>query len=103
MNKGMKGLFFGVAAGILDVIPMIMQGLPWDANLSAFLMCAASGFLISTSTLQIKPVIKGITISFLLLAPTAVLIFSKEPVSLIPVFIMTLLLGSVLGYLIEKY
>jgi hypothetical protein len=29
-------LTLGIVAGVLDVIPMVLQGLTWDANLSAF-------------------------------------------------------------------
>ena len=35
-NKIKIGIFFGIIAGIIDIIPMIIQKLTWDANLSAF-------------------------------------------------------------------
>lgn len=35
--KKMKiGIVVGIVAGIVDVIPMVLQNLTWDANLSAF-------------------------------------------------------------------
>lgn len=96
------GILFGTIAGIIDVIPMVLQKLPWDANLSAFLFWIVSGFLIATSNLKIKGIAKGIIISFVVLLPSAVIIGGKEPFSLIPIAIMTLILGSILGFLIEK-
>gem|GEM_PF-5600971 len=36
MKKTFVGIFLGAIAGIIDVIPMILQDLPWNANLSAF-------------------------------------------------------------------
>ena len=36
MKKQVTGIILGIIAGILDVIPMIIQDLTWDANLSAF-------------------------------------------------------------------
>ena len=102
-NRVLVGTLFGAVAGIIDVIPMVLRGLFWDANTSAFILWVVSGFLISTSGLQMKGWLKGLLISVLVLAPSAILIGAKEPASLLPIGIMTLLLGSCLGYAIEKF
>ena len=96
------GLILGIAAGIIDVIPMIIKKLTWDANISAFLMWVIVGFLIATTNLNMNPILKGILIAFLVLTPCAVLIGWKEPKSLIPIFVMTLILGGLLGLLIPR-
>lgn len=103
MSKIKVGIIFGIIAGIIDVIPMIFQKLTWDANLSAFSLWVIAGFMISTSNLKINSVLKGILISFLVLLPAAILIGWKEPTSLIPIFIMTLILGGLLGYFINRF
>jgi len=82
---------------------MVLQKLTWDANLVAFLLWAISGFLIATTNIKIKSVANGVIIPFMVLLPSAMLIGWKEPFSLIPIFIMTLILGSALGFLIDKY
>lgn len=102
MKKIKIGLLLGIVAGIIDVIPMIMQNLTWDANISAFTMWIVVGILISTVDLKINPIIKGILIAFLVLLPTAFLIGWKEPFSLIPITIMTTILGGLLGFSINK-
>ncbi|OFY44205.1 MAG: hypothetical protein A2X18_00920 [Bacteroidetes bacterium GWF2_40_14] len=48
------GIFFGIIAGIIDVIPMILQNLTWDANISAFTMWIVVGFLIAAIDLNIN-------------------------------------------------
>lgn len=103
MTKTKLGIIFGTLVGIVDVIPMVFQKLTLDANLSAFSLWVVSGFLIANTNLKIKGVIKGLVISFLVLLPSAIIIGWKEPVSLIPICIMTLILGSALGYFIDKY
>ncbi|CEG14058.1 conserved membrane hypothetical protein [groundwater metagenome] len=103
MKKTQLGILLGIIAGIIDVIPMVLQKLTWDANFSAFSLWIVSGFLIATTNIKIKGVVKGIFISFLILLPAAILIGWKEPLSLIPILIMTLILGSALGFLIDKY
>ena len=102
MKKIKIGLLLGMAAGVIDVIPMIMQNLTWDANISAFAMWIVVGFLIATIDLNINSIIKGVLIAFLVLLPTAILIGWKEPVSLIPIIIMTTILGGLLGFSINK-
>ncbi|MFH1290657.1 MAG: hypothetical protein ABIH92_04585 [Nanoarchaeota archaeon] len=103
VKKTLLGILLGILAGIIDVVPMVLQKLTWDANLSAFSLWVVSGFLIATTNIKIKGAVKGIVISFLVLLPAAILIGWKEPFSLIPICIMTLILGSALGFLIDKY
>ena len=103
MKKQITGLALGTVAGILDVIPMIIQGLTWDANISAFLMWVVVGFFIACVNLKINPIIKGILIAFMVLLPVAVLIAWQDPFALIPITIMTLILGSLLGFSINKF
>ena len=103
MDRIRLGILLGIFAGIIDLIPMIAQNLTWDANISAFSMWVVSGFLIAATNLKINGIAKGILISFIVLLPSAILIGWKEPFSLVPIFIMTLILGSALGFLIEKY
>jgi len=102
MKKISIGIIIGVNAGIIDVIPMIIQGLTWDANISAFTMWVIVGFLTATIDLKLNPIIKGIFIAFLVLLPCAILIGWKEPISLIPIGIMTLILGGLQGFSINK-
>lgn len=103
MKKITLGIILGILAGIIDLIPMLIQKLTWDANLSALSLWIVSGFLISTNNLKINSILKGIVISFLVLIPSAFIIGWNEPISLLPIAIMTLILGGLLGYLIEKF
>ncbi|MBN2893468.1 MAG: hypothetical protein JXL97_16460 [Bacteroidales bacterium] len=102
MNKIVIGILTGIVAGIIDVIPMIIQKLTWDANISAFLMWIVVGFFISATELKINFIIKGILIAFLVLLPASVIIGWKEPVSLVPIVIMTTILGGALGFANQK-
>lgn len=100
MTKAKTGIILGIIAGVIDVMPMILMKLTWDANLSAFSMWVVIGFFIATSDLKINPILKGISISFLVLLPIAILIGWRNIMDLIPVVIMMLILGGSLGYFI---
>ena len=103
MKKNMLiGLLLGTAAGVIDVVPMLLQKLTWDANLSAFSLWVVSGFLLATSGLKGSPILKGILIPFLCLIPSAVLIGWKNPLALLPIAAMTLVLGALLGLVYGK-
>jgi len=84
------------------VIPMLIQGLTWDANLSAFSMWIIAGLIISSVGFKMNPILKGISVAFLVLLPSAILIAWKEPFSLIPISAMTLILGGTLGVAFDK-
>ena len=103
MKNKLLGVGLGTIAGIIDVIPMIIQKLTWDANLSAFSMWVIVGLIISSIDFKINSILKGILISFMILLPSAILIAWKEPFSMIPISIMTLILGGGLGYFIDKF
>jgi len=92
------GLLLGIIAGIFDVIPMVLQGLTWDANLSAFFLWVVSGFMLATSRLELQPVPKSIVIAFLCLLPSVFIIGWNDPFALAPIGAMTLILGALLGF-----
>jgi hypothetical protein len=96
------GLLLGLIAGTIDVVPMLIQKLPWAADASAFCMWVVIGFFIATSELRFNPVLKGILFSFVILLPSAIIIGGKGPFSLIPISFMTLVLGGLLGFSIQK-
>ncbi len=102
MKKRIIGLSLGMLAGMIDLIPMIAQGLTWEANLSALALWIVVGFFIASVDLKINPAVKGIFTAFLVLLPSAILIGWKEPPTLIPIFIMTTFLGAALGFAIHK-
>lgn len=103
MNKITIGIMFGILAGIADVILMIIQKLSWDANLSAFSLWIIVGFLIASSNLIVRGALKGIIISLMVLLPVAILLAWKDAFLLVPVLVTTIILGSLLGYFIDKF
>ncbi|OFX22887.1 MAG: hypothetical protein A2041_13055 [Bacteroidetes bacterium GWA2_31_9b] len=96
------GFLLGIAAGIIDLIPMIIQNLSWNANLSAFSMWVVIGFLVSVTNLKINTIIKSIFIAFLVLLPNLFIIGAENLFSLIPIVLMTLILSSLLGFAYKK-
>jgi hypothetical protein len=102
MNKTAAGLICGAIAGFIDLVPMILQNLTWDANLAAFSMWLAVGFFTAHTSIKLIPVLKGILIAFICLLPSAFIIGWTMPESLIGISAMTLVLGALVGWLVNR-
>ena len=63
MKKIRLGIILGIIAGIVDVIPMLIQNLTWDANISAFTFWIIAGFFIAATNMNLKGALKGIAVS----------------------------------------
>ena len=101
MEKIYLVLIFGIIAGLIDIAPMLIMKLPWNANLAAFLTWVIAAFFIATSKIEVNSIIKGIMVPFLLVLPVLLIVdggFKQR----IPIIIMTLILGSLLGYFIGR-
>lgn len=101
-HKIFIGISIGTLAGIIDVIPMILQNLTWDANLSAFSMWVIIGFFVAVTEIGVRGVLKGLIISYLLIVPVLFIIGWKEPLSLVPILAMTTILGGLVGYFYNR-
>jgi hypothetical protein len=101
-KKIITGLILGVSAGLIDIIPMLLQKLTWDANLSAFSMWVIIGFFMAVAQLPLKGMGKGLIVSYCVLLPSLFIIGWKEPQSLIPIITMTAILGGLIGLLYQR-
>jgi len=98
MKKSIIGLTIEAIARIINVIPMILHKLNWDANQSAFSLWLVVEFLISVTDIKIPGWLKGVLLAFIVFLLSAIIIGAKEPFSLIPIAIFTSILGALLGY-----
>ncbi len=98
MKKLIIALLLGIAAGVIDVIPMIIQGLDWYANTSAFTFWIVVGVFISYIDWPMYNWLKGLIIAVISVVPIAIIVLQDNPISLIPIFIMSAILGSLIGF-----
>jgi hypothetical protein len=97
MKKFATALTIGVIAGIIDVIPMIIQGLNVFANLSAFVHWVVLGLIIPFVSWNIKPWAKGLIIAELTVLPILIIVSEQEPMSVVPMVIFSAILGVLVG------
>lgn len=103
MRRLLLSLAIGAIAGIVDVVPMILQGLDWYSNVSAFVFWVVMGFVIAHVSLPIKNWLKGMIIALISAVPIMILVFADDPKSIIPMLVMSIGLGSLVGFFTGKY
>ena len=97
MNKIFIALLIGIIAGTIDVIPMIIQKIDKYACISAFVQWIVLGLIIPYVNWIMQPWMKGLIIAELSAIPIMILVFAKEPKSIIPIFIFSAILGIGVG------
>ncbi|CCH50575.1 hypothetical protein [Pseudodesulfovibrio piezophilus] len=102
MEKLVKALLLGTAAGIIDVIPMAIQGLSWQTTISTMVHWQALGIIITFARLPMNSWLSGITLALLTGAPLAILTTEHDPTAWIILLLSSIVLGSVLGLMAEK-
>ena len=102
-RKILCSIGIGAIAGIIDVVPMMIQGLDIYSDVSAFVFWLVMGFIISNVSLPIKNWLKGTIIALASAIPIIVLVSAGGFLSAVPIIAMTLILGSLVGYFTGKY
>lgn len=103
MNNIVIALLIGFIAGLIDVIPMIIQKLDKTSCISAFIHYFVLGFIIPFVNWDLAPWIKGMIISLLMSIPVMVIVFSKDKKAILPMIIFALILGAGIGIAGAKF
>lgn len=103
MRKILISLFIGFVAGIIDVIPMILQKLDLYSCASAFVQWLVLGVIISHLEIGLKAWLKGLIIAEATAIPILILVAKSDVISVLPIMVMSAALGSLVGIFGEKY
>lgn len=93
MKPILTALLIGIIAGIIDVVPMILQKLEKRANLSAFTHWVFLGVIIPFVDWGIQPWLRGLIIGTIASVPVLILISEKDKKSILPVIFISAVLG----------
>ena len=102
MNDILIALIIGIIAGIIDVIPMILQKTDKYANLSAFFHWVFLGLIIPFVSWDMVPWLKGLIIAELSAIPILLIVAPKDKKAIVPIVVMSAILGMGVG-LAGKY
>ena len=90
-------LIIGLSAAIIDVVPMIIQRIDKSACISAFIQWIVLGLIIPYVNWEMQPWLKGLIIAELAALPIMIIVFAKEPKSIVPIIIFSAILGAAVG------
>ena len=102
MNKLVKFIIVGIVIGIIDVIPMLIMKLSWDANISAFCMWVVVSIILYSNNMKLNHIVKSMVVAFLVLLPNAILIAWNNPINILPVVAMTTILSICMGLVTKR-
>jgi hypothetical protein len=103
MKNILIALIMGIVAGIIDVIPMVIQKLDMYSCVSAFIHWVVLGLVIPYVTWNIKPWLKGLLIAELTAISIMIIVYPQYPISLIPMIIFSAILGAGVGVAGAKF
>ncbi|MPQ45129.1 hypothetical protein [Clostridium tarantellae] len=101
-NKSLIGIVLGAIIGLFNSVPMITENIPKNLVIATFLTWIVIGYIFSITTINIHDTLKGFIISIILFIPLASFILTKNPFYALWIIIMSLIWGSLLGYLYKK-
>lgn len=103
MRSILLSLALGAVAGIIDVIPMIIQKLDKYACFSAFVQWVIIGFIVTHIKIPgVEGWLKGTIIAVLMALPIIILVIKTDLKSVPIILIISAILGGVVGFLSDK-
>ncbi len=103
IKKIIISLIIGALAGIIDVIPGIIKKVDWHITLAGFTFWLTLGFVIAHVSLPLDNWLKGLLIASILAIPAIILMSATNPKTVVPMIILSIVLGSLVGFLTGKY
>ncbi|KGN74350.1 hypothetical protein HQ47_04650 [Porphyromonas macacae] len=97
MKELLIGAAIGFAAGMIDVIPMLIRKLDKESCLSAFVHYFVLGLIIPFVHIDLYPWMKGAIIAVLTALPIIILVYHRDRKAIIPMIVSSLILGSAIG------
>lgn len=90
-------LLIGLAAAVIDVTPMLLQKLDLTSCISAFIQWIVLGLIIPSINWKMAAWLKGLLVAELAALPILVLVFEKDPTSILPILLFSAVLGAGVG------
>jgi hypothetical protein len=102
MKRFTKALVLGIAAGIVDVLPMVVMKSNFWAMASAFTHWVIIGVLVVYLQVKLRPWQKGLLVGSVSAIPVLFMVYPVEPTALAPITMMSVILGTAVGYVSGK-
>ena len=102
-QKILASFTIGFIAGLIDITPGLIQGVDLHITLTGFSFWVVMGPTIAFISLPMKDWLKGLVVASLLVIPGTILMSAIDPETIIPMIVLTIALGSLVGFLTGRY
>ena len=102
-HKLLVSLLIGVLAAIIDITPGVIRGIDLRITLTGFSFWVLMGPTIAFIVLPMKDWLKGLVVASLLSIPGTIIMSLVEPSTVLPMFLLAIALGAMIGYLTGRY
>jgi hypothetical protein len=103
MSKLLITLALAVAAGFVDIAPMVLRGVEHTQLASIFAHWFVTTIFISYAVMPIHPAAKGALIGALSTLPILITFAHAHPERLLPIVAIAIGLGAVVGLLTSRF
>ncbi|MCT4589226.1 MAG: hypothetical protein N4A71_15495 [Carboxylicivirga sp.] len=97
MTKLLTALTIGLIAGLIDILPMLIQKINKRDTISAFIHYFALGLIIPFVNWGITPWLTGLLIALLSSIPIMIIVYPRDKKAIIPMIVFSIILGSGIG------
>ena len=102
-QKILASLAIGFVAALIDITPGVIRGVDLHITLTGFSFWLLMGPTIAFISLPMKDWVKGLVVASLLSVPGTILMSAIDPDTVIPMIALTIVLGSMVGFLTGRY
>ena len=102
-QKILASFTIGFIAGLIDITPGLIRGVDLHITLTGLAFWVVLGPTIAFISLPIKHWLKGLVVASLLAIPGMILMSAIDPDTVIPMIVLTIVLGSMVGFLTGRY
>ena len=102
-QKILASFAIGIMAGLIDITPGLIQGVDLYITLTGFSFWVVMGPTVAFISLPMKDWLKGLIVASLLAIPGTILMSVISPETVIPMIVVTIALGSLVGFLTGRY
>lgn len=102
-QKILASFTIGFIAGLIDIAPGLIRGVDLHITLTGFSFWVVMGPTIAFISLPMKDWLKGLVVASLLAIPGTILMSAIDPDTVIPMIVLTIALGSMVGFLTGRY
>jgi hypothetical protein len=102
MKNALVIVIIGLAAGLLDLIPLIMVEAPLLNMAAIVIFWLVAVFFMTRASLFKNPLLNGLAVAVLIMLPVVMTVYVVNPGDFLPMLSMAVILGPLSGFALNR-